>query len=249
VFITRGSRVSVSHLSISIGPDGTMETDLRLHLSLDMCPYWLRWASAHVAEATARHASVVAAWQGPDGEPRHSAIEAEFETSTEAVVAAAIALDAFYARVKEFVNLPPELIARWQANGTARYKQVAEVLRRAFRMDARSTVDLRNAIREVFRFRDLAVHPPADARAPVRYAELNTNTEWRLEAFRAENARVLCGLAISVVAQLVEAPRLADPPFIEYCAAARNSVEPILASWEARHGRLFPRRSAAPPAV
>jgi hypothetical protein len=241
IFITRGMRVSIARFTMSIGPDGKFESDIAVHASLDMCPYWLEIAVGHVVRAEERHSEVLAAWQTADEGRRAKSLEAEFESSMQAISATGIAIDAFYARVKEDVQLPPDLISRWRANGTARYKQIAEVLRRAFLMNARSAVNLRQAVKEVFKFRDFAVHPPADARAPVRYPELNTAAEWRIEAFRAHNARILCGLAISIVAQLLENPRLDTQQFAEYCAATRERISPLLETWEERYGELFPR--------
>jgi hypothetical protein len=249
IFITRGMRISVANFTISMSENGEMSTDLQLHLSLDMCPYWLNIAARHVSEAQECHRRVLEAWRGPDGEPRAIAIEAEFEAGMQAIMSAGIAIDAFYASVKEFVDLPADVTARWRTNGTARHKQISEVLRRAFRMDPRSAVNLREAIKEILRFRDSAVHPPADTRAPVRYAELGTATEWRLEAFRAENARTLCGLALSIVAQLVEAPRLEDPAFVDYCTSTRARLIPLLSAWESQYGELWVRSAASVPAV
>jgi hypothetical protein len=60
-------------------------------------------------------------------------LEAEFMASMQAVMAAAISMDAFYARVKEYVIIPSPTLDAWRQKGTARYKQVYETIRRASR--------------------------------------------------------------------------------------------------------------------
>jgi len=241
IFITRGMRVSIPRFTISIGPDGAMSTDIALHVSLDICPFWLEIARRHVAKAEADHLEVQAAWQASDNDLRVATLEAEFDASMQAIAATGIAIDAFYARVKEEVQLPSGMVESWRTNNTARYKQVTEVLRRAFVMGPRSAVNLRQVVKEIYKFRDQTVHPPSEARAPVSYPELGVATEWRFFTFRAENARILCGLAISLIAQLLAHPRDPNQGFADHCAAASERISPLLEEWEARYGQLFPR--------
>ena len=47
-------------------------------------------------------------------------------------MASGIAIDAYYASIKDHIDLPEELVKAWRENGTARYKQIAEVFKRAF---------------------------------------------------------------------------------------------------------------------
>jgi len=45
----------------------------------------------------------------------------------QAIMAAAIAVDAFYAMIWTHVDLPPDIANKWRAGRTARYSQVTEV--------------------------------------------------------------------------------------------------------------------------
>src|SRR4051794_32643677 len=79
IFITRGMQVSIPRFTISIGPDGELKSDIALHLSLDLCPYWLEIARRHVANAEAHHLELLAAWQTPDKDRQVASLEAEFD--------------------------------------------------------------------------------------------------------------------------------------------------------------------------
>jgi hypothetical protein len=246
IFIANGSRFVVPRLTLSISADGIVSSDLDLRVSLDLWTYWLSIGRRHANDAVAHHVDVFAAWEEEvEGERRGTAMEREFESAMQAIVAAGVAIDAFYASVKEYLTLPPELTSKWRANGTGRYKQVSEVFRRAFALTPRNAVKLRSAIKEIFQYRNWAVHPPAAARAPVTYDELRIGTEWRFVAFRADNARGLVGRAIAIIAQLVDIPRELSPEFVRYCGEARARVLPILSEWERDNGTLFDRRAGS----
>jgi hypothetical protein len=57
---------------------------------------------------------------------------------------------------------------------------------------------LRSLVKQLFRFRDWAVHPPANFSAPIRHEILGTGVEWRFVAFRAQAA---LGSVVTFVAE------------------------------------------------
>jgi hypothetical protein len=62
---------------------------------------------------------------------------------------------------------------------------------------------VRDCLKEIYRFRDLAVHPTAKANEPVRHPELDVGVEWRFVAYRYENAQPLVRAAIQLIDELV----------------------------------------------
>ncbi len=178
VFVGRGVSLRLRNLRISWGPDGPEIAPVTIELSLGMAPFWLEIALRHLVEAEAQHTLLSESVSGNSSD-RGTALEGEFLAGMQAIVAAATALDAFYAQVKPYANIPEELVATWREKGTARYKQVAEVLRRAFRLKPRTAVNLRRILKDVYRFRDWAVHPSADFSAPVLHPKMGSGTEWR----------------------------------------------------------------------
>ena len=135
VFIAKGMTLTIpaGGLTLSIDDDGQLKgSSLTLHLQYDVCPTWLELAARHLADAEQRRLARIAAWQSDDADARAATLEREFESSMQAMMAAAIALDSFYLALRDKTSIPKETIQTWREKRTARYKQVAEVLQRAF---------------------------------------------------------------------------------------------------------------------
>lgn len=119
-----------------ISNSATGETDIQavFEMSLDVYPHWLNIACEHLQSAERAHVEALASWQSSDEDVKVRAFEAEFQASMQCVVAAAIAIDAFYARVKENIPISPQTIEAWAKKRTARYRQISEVFKRGFRV-------------------------------------------------------------------------------------------------------------------
>ncbi|MGK2963755.1 MAG: hypothetical protein ACSLFK_16665 [Gemmatimonadaceae bacterium] len=245
VMINRGTQFSISGIRITVSADGNLDAGSpTFSLSLDLTSYWLEIAVSQFRDAEKHHHALLAASRSDDNDGVSRSMEAECKASMQAFAAAAIALDAFYAAVKDRTPIPADLIAIWHAKGTARYKQITEVFRRAFRMGPRSAVHLRKRIREVFKWRDRAVHPQSARTQAVLYQELSVGTEWRFVAFMAENARHAVGSALSLIAQLLARPRKEHSDLVAFCGPALTNIQPTIDAWEATFGELFDHAAA-----
>lgn len=67
---------------------------------------------------------------------------------------------------------------------SARYKQIAETLKRAFPISEEMFLQVRQTLKELFFLRDKAVHPQSGTDIPVPYPEINRISDWRYSAFR-----------------------------------------------------------------
>jgi hypothetical protein len=83
---------------------------------------------------------------------------------------------------------------------------------------------LRANLKEIFKCRDLAVHPLGTATAPVLHPELQTGVEWRFDAFRAENARPIVQTAHSMIQELVTKGKPANVEIARYAEGLRNQL-------------------------
>lgn len=112
IFVSKGMTVAVppGGFKIGFGDDGSLTSNLTLHLHFDVCPTWVQLSLRHLQDAMQRRAARQAAWSGTDGKEQASALEHEFEASMQAMMAAATAIDAFYSTVKTHVALPKTLI-------------------------------------------------------------------------------------------------------------------------------------------
>jgi hypothetical protein len=61
---------------------------------------------------------------------------------------------------------------------TARYSQVAEVIRRAFNLKRNGVRLLLENLKKIYRLRDLAVHPSGKVQEALLHPELGVGVEW-----------------------------------------------------------------------
>lgn len=243
IFIVKNSSLRVSDLSISIGPDGAMASNLTVSLAMNVFPYWLEIAQEQMTAVESASAVVKEAWYGTDDRALVDAMERECRASMQTIVASAIAMDAFYAFLRRHVPLPEEMSLAWRTNRTARHKQISEILRRGIRLGPDSAIRIRNVLRELFRYRDMAVHPKAVFTSPAWYPELDVSTEWRFVAFRRHNAHALCGTTLSIIAQCVARPKPEVPELVEFCKPLPSELSSLVDAWEDRYGSLYTRDS------
>lgn len=242
VFVTKGMTLTIptGGLTIRVTDEGKIEADpLVIHVSQDVSPFWIEVAIDHLISAESLHPEVLQANTSSDDERLARALEREFAASMQAVVSGAIAVDAFYAMVSRQVEVPENLRVQWRQDRTARYKQVAEVLRRAFKLEPNGVAWARTLLKDIYRFRDLAVHPVATPQKPVFYGEIGRGVEWRFDTFRFASAKLLVGASLALMCQLCERPDLASRQLAEYCSTARSRYDPSLANWLTRYGELY----------
>ena len=130
--------------------------------------HWLFEAvgAAQSARDSAAEVARLAALLDRDEESLDLALGNELRGTMRAITASAFAVDAFYASVKSRSPAHPNQDA-WRANRTPRYAQVFETLRYHLKLKAPGASEIRDRVKELFRFRDWAVHPGSRFREPA----------------------------------------------------------------------------------
>jgi hypothetical protein len=226
-FVPRATPVAspADGLVISIGENRKPTSSLPLQVRFDVCPIWLELAVRHLSDAQVAQVARVAAWKGADETSKAGALEWEFEASIQAIMASAIAVDAFCAAVQTKVHLPQSLIDEWRDNHTPRYIQISEVLRRAFSLEPKNVTSLRQNLGEIFRFRDLAIDSSGKSDTPILHPELRVGVEWRFAYFRCENALRIVKATLRIIWDLVASDKPKDADVQKYIDALRPRVE------------------------
>ncbi len=241
-FLVEGDSLVIPSLTISIRDDGKLEAQpIEFHTGSYMCPYWLQIAYGHLVITEKNSNAITDAEERNNNEEIGEALKLEFSSGMQAMMAAGIAVDAFYASTKDYVTIPDETARAWYNNRTARYKQVLEVLRLAYRIDNSDTQGLREALKHIYHFKDKAVHPSSGALPLALHPKLNKMTNWRYAAFCFQKAKVAVSLAFQIVWRLAASPREQDYANLElmsYCKTLLMSVKPLLDTWEERYGAL-----------
>jgi hypothetical protein len=208
-------------LTIGLGSDGKMTGNLTLHVRFDVCPTWVQLSLVHLKNAIACRAARQAAWAAPDNDARAATLEREFEASMQAVMAVAIAVDAFYSTLQPNVAIPESMLTRWRENRTARYSQVTETIRRAFGLKPKNAAVLRANLKDVYHLRDLAVHPSGKIEAPILHPELGVGVEWRFAYFRAQISESVVHGATGILWELAHNGKPKNTKIQEYLATLR----------------------------
>jgi len=241
IFITKGMKISIPSLSFSIAEDGGIVSDpITLLTGLDMSPYWIEIAYQHLIGTETAHNELMEAKNANDAEKIAQALQKEFISGMQAIVSSGIAIDAYYASIKDNIELPEDLQKSWSKNGTARYKHIAEVFKRAFPINQESANYIRDILKQNLKFRDIAVHPNYGTTAPCLHPELNKISDWRFAFFRFYNAKIIVGLTLSIIYQTANKPF--DDKYQElkkYCEELIVSLDPILNVWIEKYGKLF----------
>ena len=177
----------------------------------------------------------IAAWAGVNEEEKAKTLEREFEASMQQHSAAAIALDAFYSVIQTHVQLPPSTVKQWRTKRTSRYSQVTEVLRRGFHLKPTGTQTLRQNLKEVYRFRDLAVHPSGKIEVPLLHPEIQVGVEWRFAYFRAANAETLVNAATAIIWDLVQNGKPTDDGiYLIYTKGFAPPIDRVVSFWSSQ---------------
>jgi hypothetical protein len=241
LFIIKGMQLTVSGFSFRINAEGGIEADpISVSTDIDLCPYWLNIALGHLLHAEQANNVLIGEREKETEDPEKiaNALETEFTSGMQTIMASAIAIDAYYARIKERIEIIKELSRIWRENKISRDKQIAEVIRIAFPMKNESVKKLRNALKEIFRFRGMAVHPPSGNTQPQLHPEFNKITDWRYVAFRYFNAKAAAGLSLSIISQSAIRPSIKHKDLKPYCDTLLPKLEPILNQWNISFGKL-----------
>ncbi|HJU05535.1 MAG TPA: hypothetical protein VJ692_10330 [Nitrospiraceae bacterium] len=142
-------------------------------------------------------------------------------------MSSAIAIDAFYAVIQTKITIPQALITKWREKRTPRYAQVAEVLRIAFSLKLKGFSALRRNLREIYRLRDLAIHPSGKIDAPILHPELQVGVEWRFAYFRFQNALLVVRETLHMLCELITSGKPNNGEVRKYAEVLRLRIEPL----------------------
>lgn len=240
IHISRGvtTRIPVGGLVIGMGADGRPTGSARLELQLDTCIHWLEIAVEHLSRAKEIRDELLR--QRASGTTNFIDLDREFKACVQASVAAATFFEALYAAVLERVPTKPSVKGAKRHQRPARYAVVTEALRQAFGLRKQGTANLRGVLKEVYRFRDEAVHPSAKFSEPIAHPELGVGVERRFVMFSFDSARQLVRAALAFSKILASRDLSRRPkPIQDFAAYLLTVCEPLYASWEPLFGPLF----------
>jgi hypothetical protein len=237
IFITKGMTITI--------PAGTnfLAGAIAVKAHYDVCPTWLRLSIEHLHAARTCRDERVLAWQKDNLEKKVATLEREFEASMQAIVAAAIAIDAFYAVVKDKMGpkrAPKRIKSAAKKKRPSRSSQVSETIKLAFGLKQNGFKILRENVAKIYDLRDRAVHPKGDAGDTIEHPELQVGVEWRLALYRYDNAFGIVRFTIGILDDLARNGRPKSDSLKSYMQNFGRETETLWAK------EIFPKEVSAP---
>jgi hypothetical protein len=230
ILITEGATFRLTGFSITINEaTGEVTADGgKPMIHYDVCPAWLTIAIDHLKDAKLAREAMLLAKDAPDKGLKFQALEREFRASMQAVTSSAIAIDAFYAVVKQTLVSDMEPFDP-EKRGNRRSARISETLRQGFQLNPQGFTWLRETIEEIFKFRNQAVHPTGTFNDPVLHPELNVGVERRQVVFRYDNAFKIVQAAVSIITELAAKGIAKNSLLKEYARSLETRLDPIRA--------------------
>lgn len=198
VLLFQGSQMRIEDLRISLSEPPSM----RVKLSWDIWPLWLRVAIEHEAAAH-RFREVLLRADGDENDSvRSKALEDETRACMVAITAAAFTFEAMALSAAARAGLVPNI---GSAKGAA--SRVAEILKQCFAIPADQFMNWRASLRLLFEARDAAVHSDVRFHDPLPHPALRAGVPRPAHVYRLENAHAAVEGAVSTAKACGGAPR------------------------------------------
>lgn len=180
-------RIPAGGLKISVSDSGIQMT-ADTEIATAMWPHWLELAIGHWRAADEAHKCMLQAKHAGNNTAVDDALYSEFQSSVQAVIAAAFALDGVFGELLSRIPISQATLTAWRTNRTSRAKRIAEALRLASTIPNQEFSGLRDNIIKLFDWRDDMVHPAVEFEPPISHPELNVGVDPRYLKFSAANA-------------------------------------------------------------
>jgi hypothetical protein len=161
-------------LTISVDESGATSSKAILSSAYNVLPIWLRIASDQLRTAKQASEAVATRWDENEDAKRELLV-AELEPSLLVFVACGIALDALYDQLRGFANVTRDDIRAWKTNKTARGAQIAEIIKRVYKLKATETAAFKQSI-------------TLELKQTCSRPDIPVGVDWKFSAYKYSNA-------------------------------------------------------------
>lgn len=192
VLIFEGMKVGVldGDFSVSVDEHGKMGSQLILSTSYNVLPLWLKIAYENIVLSKKASKDIEENWC-EETEKQKKLLLSELTPSIQVFVACGTALDALYEQLKPFANISENDIEAWKRKRTSRSAQIAEVIRRVYKLDNTISKAFKHNIKSIMEYRDQAVHPTHKVKRSCTRPDIPVGVDWRFSAYRYSNS-IIC---------------------------------------------------------
>lgn len=204
VLIFEGMKVGFlpGDMQISIDKAGIPKSHAILSTAYNVLPIWIRIAHDNLKQSKNASIGIPNNWNKLNDEKRKELLIAELEPSLQVFVSCGIVLDCLYDQLREYAKITDDEIKKWRENKTSRDKQIAEVIRRVFNLKPKIFKNIAQNIREIIKYRDLAVHPSHELKNACNRPDIPVGVDWKFSVYRYSNSEKCYTATIEIVKYL-----------------------------------------------
>ncbi len=190
VLIFEGMKVGFlpGDFQISVDESGSFKSRAILSTAYNVLPIWLRVARDNLSQAKTASDNISKKWDDLDENGRKELLISELEASLQVFVSCGIVLDALYDQLRPYANISDTDRKKWRENKIGRGKQIAEVIRRVYKLDNNVFKHFKQNISEIVKYRDLAVHPSHDLKNACDRPDIPVGVDWKFAMYRFANS-------------------------------------------------------------
>lgn len=174
-------------LIISMDELGQVEPTVVLSTTYNVIPIWLKIAKDRLSDAKHASEKIALSWND-DTNNRQTLLMAELAPSMEVIVSCGIALDSLYDMLRPHAKLSEEDINKWKKRRTSRGTQIFEVVRRVLKLENEYVKNFKEAITQIIKLRDMAVHPSLAFKNALFRPDLGVAVDWKFGTYEFANA-------------------------------------------------------------
>ena len=205
ILIFEGMKVGVQDgdFTITVDERGSLDSRLILSTSYNVLPLWLKVAQENLQLSRKASKEISEQWCD-DVAIQKKLLLAELTPSVQVVVACGIALDTFYAQLKDYCCITDADIETWKRNKTSRAAQITEVIRRVCNLNKDMTIAFKTNIKSIMDFRDQAVHPTHSVKRTCKRLDVPVRVDWRFAAYTYSNSIICYGRTMEMIIYVYE---------------------------------------------
>ena len=233
IFLAEGMTFGISDMAFGFDSAGEPSMRIKLTLSYDACIAWAKIALTHREGALRSLEERRAAWSNESrddesNEQRGRSLVAEFQSSIQAVVAAATCIDALYDHITRMNLIQPETRRAWIRKRRPRYVQVSETLRVAFNIKPSIFNAFKENLKAIYVLIDYSVHPSSKPEPPYPHPEIDILTSWSLAAFRGDVADMFVCSALGLLWETGQRSKHKSAELSDFMSGFKARVQEIL---------------------
>ncbi len=233
IFMTRGSRFTIPSFTIDL--DNLESMSITPLIGFDIYPLWLQSAISQARACEVAAKTMDEKWDQVSGTDQSALVEDELVAAMGAIVASAAAIDAFYGSIRDRCKIAEGSRIARRNRSRGRERIIAATFQQRFALKNDQTKNIQATLRDVLRFRHLALHSHGRSEPPVVHPRLDVGMSQHHVIFRAENAVKSAAFALTIISYLMGRPHERYRELREHSKYAKEWLAPLVRDWESDH--------------